>query len=159
MKLKLRVRINDVKQPSAERGEFIHFDNCVQVEIGKRIEYIFDIYKKDQNNNYVHEEYFKYLNSINYFNKKDLKVRVPGRSEYFEEINYMVRDYYITEQRIKMEIEDNEKREFKKAIKSPFHLNIIIWKDRLSSKWHKLVFDTVCFLQNDQGDTLERIQG
>lgn len=40
-----------------------------------------------------------------------------------------------------------------------YHYNIISWRDRVTGQLHELRFDTVVFLQNDQGQPLRQLKG
>lgn len=40
-----------------------------------------------------------------------------------------------------------------------YHYNVIQFRDRVSGMQQEIVFDTIAFLMNDQGDTLQKIEG
>lgn len=143
MRLKLRVRTNDVKT-SYGHDAFIHFDNCTEVKVNK-----FRYFDLDND-----KELAEYK-ALTARASNGMPVR-PIRSEtgkQFDAIHYMVRDFGLTMERVRKS-ETNLTKE-----SNPFHLGIIEWQDRITEKWHRLVFDTVVFVQADNGDTLERAEG
>jgi len=43
--------------------------------------------------------------------------------------------------------------------KDEFHYSIITFTDRVTNQTHEVRFDTIAFLMNDQGQTLDKIKG
>lgn len=137
MKLKLRVRVNDAPETN---GEFIHFDNCSEVRIGKSIPFGHD-YDGQPSPEYV---------TASLENRKSQGVKNPSTNKNFDHVHFMLRNRVMTAKRLKEHPEEG---------KIVYHINTIDWKDRITNQWHRLLYDTVVFLQNDQGDTLEKIEG
>lgn len=40
-----------------------------------------------------------------------------------------------------------------------YHYNVVSYRDRVTNERHQIVFDTIVFLMNDQGVTLQKIEG
>lgn len=150
MQIKVRVRVNDVKPAAHAIGEFIYFDNCAETRMGKAK--TFGYHREDGQPS---EDY------IGFTSENKNPVINPSTNRAFDHLHFMLRHRPTTAKRVLGEIKAFEDRhpESNDAPKSPYHLNFIDWKDRLTGHWHRLVFDTVIFLLNDQGGTLQKIDG
>jgi hypothetical protein len=150
MQIKVRVRVNDVKPDALFLGEFIYFDNCVEVRVGKAKTF-----------GYHRENGQPSVDYTALSSECKNKVINPSTNREFDHLHFMLRHRPTTAKRISEEVKtfDQKHPDLDGGPVSPYHLCIIDWKDRVTGQWHRLTFDTVVFLLNDQGGTLQKVDG
>lgn len=166
MQIKVRVRTNDVnverRNNQLVHSGFILYDNCSEVKYGDSV--------------FASLDQFRIVTcqprSIKEMRQNPIPNTHPETGDVIHNLIYMVRDIDATESRLstdlqfrgKTRIEDRNKLTKEEIATNnfyttPYHYNTIEWVDRLNNKRYRLVFDTVAFITDDQGNTLRKIDG
>lgn len=146
MQIQVRVRTNDVSIEQAAsqlaKDSFILYDNCTEVKYG--------VAQK------VSLEKFRMLQPKTIAEMRALRPDIYTHPEIqcpFDDVTHMLRDPDVTEKRLLEQLQKTNKEE------EPYHYNVIEWKDRITNKRYRLIFDTVVFIMDDSGSTLRKVEG
>lgn len=147
MQIKVRVRVNDIhnerKTHQLAHSGFILYDHCSEVKFGEK--------------QTVSLEEFRAItyqwHTIAEIRKNRIYNVHPETNETIDNLVYMVRDIEATEERIK------RSKEVGKNDSQDYHFNVIEWVDRLTNKRYRLIFDTIVWLMDDNGNNLRKIEG
>jgi hypothetical protein len=166
MQIKVRVRVNDVnedrKANQLAHNGFILYDHCSEVKFGE----------KQTVSLLEFRNITAQWNTIYDMRKNQPYNRHPETNELIDNLIYMVRDIDATETRLTEDKAYKDKPRFNYMSEvhksdvnsgnfalSPYHYNIIEWVDRLTSKRYRLIFDTVLWLMDDNGNNLRKVEG